>query len=653
MTKKWLDVLLAIGVAFVAAIWGTAYWNASWKAGRQPSFYQEYFEPAVMTACGRGFVVATPSIAELNDFLVQKRDSFDCGEIPAATTYRAATFQAPWRYLMWAVAINWQIRGISWSGLGPLSGLLFGASIALAFAIFRLGMGRLFALGGAAMFAVAPIHLVEVPHLRDYSKAPFALACLFILGVLASRRLHAYAFLAISTLYGVIAGIGYGFRSDLLIFLPPFVVVVAAFLPDGFTKHLGLKAVAVLGCASGFVAAAWPIITVAQRNGSCLWHFALLGFTDTFTQNLRLLPGPYDWGHKFSDRWVYGSIAAYAERQHPDLGLIPYCSPVYDRVGREYFVQIVKTFPGDIVTRACASILGIFRESFWRPDALPGFAPGMNIWRDRLLRHLPGTGLVWVSMALVISASTDLRLGLFLLFLMLFFGGYPSIQFHPRHQFYLELIPWWAAGFVVYHTCLWAWRWTAPDRSRPLVDVAAVRRGVLFGLSVVAILIGTLVLLRAFQDRQVGELFDAYLASPRETLALDRAAPGQLHALPMPTGQVYPSTFLEVDFRPASCGPQPSVTFRYEPRPDAELSRTVIADNRDSSEVTRVFAPVYEYFRGLEFSDEREGCVVSVRRVTDTRALPLLLNATLDPGWRREPLHERIANPWSALQATP
>jgi len=70
----WLDGLAALIVFAMAGIWGTHYWNASWAAGRAPAFYQDYFEPAVMTACGKGFVVATPSIPAMTDFLAGKRD---------------------------------------------------------------------------------------------------------------------------------------------------------------------------------------------------------------------------------------------------------------------------------------------------------------------------------------------------------------------------------------------------------------------------------------------------------------------------------------------------------------------------------------------------------------------------------------------------
>jgi hypothetical protein len=296
------------------------------------------------------------------------------------------------------------------------------------------------------------------------------------------------------------------------------------------------------------------------------------------------------------------------------------------------------------MTRSLASILGIFREAFWRPAPLPDFASTLYIWRDRFLRHLPGTGLAWVLGAVLVAVSADLRVGLFLLVFVLYFAGYPAIQFHPRHDFHLEFIPWWALGFVVWQAgrSMWA-RVSGPG---PLmIPWAGVRRACAFALAGGAMLVATLYSVRIVQDGIVRRMLDAYIASPKERVDYAAAIPGRLHPVAMPAGQIYPTAFLEVDIRTGACGPSPSVTMRYEPRPDSELSRTVVLDHRsDSPAVTRVFAPVYEFFQGVEFSDEREGCVAGIFRVVDLRPFPMLVNATLSPTWTSEPLHQRIAD---------
>ena len=638
----WVDAVLAMMTFVAAGLWGTHYWTASHAAGLEGFFYQEYFEPAVMTACGRGFVVAQPPIQAVTDFLAGKRARFECRELPADINPRFATFQAPWRYLMLSVAATWKARTISWGALGPLAGGLFGAAVAVMFGIFRLGMGRVFALAGAFSFAVGPIHLIELPHLRDYSKAPFALGCLLILGVMATRTLRPRAKLALSALYGAVVGIGYGFRSDLLIYVPPFFVTLAVFLPGRLTRNIKEKALAAVACVAAFLVTSYPIVSVVAQNGSCLWHFVLLGLTNTFTENLRIVAGPYDWGHRFADRWVYATLAAFSERTHPDFGLIQYCSPAYDVVGREYTQALARTFPADILTRGVASVLGILREAFWRPAPLPDFAPALYAWRDRFLRHLPGTGLGWVIAAILIAGWADVRIGLFLLFVLIYFGGYPAIQFHPRHMFHLEFMPWWAVGFVVWQVGT-SVRAALMSRARPAIEWPRVRRALIVAGGAGALVVGTFQTVRVIHDGRVRRLFESYIDARKTDLGYAAMKPGSLHAIEIPGGPHYPAAFLEIDFRTGSCGPSPSVTVRYVPRPDSELSRTIVLED-SSSGVTRVFAPVYEFFRGLEFSDERPGCVAGVSRVTDLRPLPVLVNATLDPDWQQRPLHQRLGD---------
>ena len=52
----------------------------------QPFYYQEYFEPAVMIACGKGFVIAQPQVPAMVPFLHRQVDSFSCDAIPHSAT---------------------------------------------------------------------------------------------------------------------------------------------------------------------------------------------------------------------------------------------------------------------------------------------------------------------------------------------------------------------------------------------------------------------------------------------------------------------------------------------------------------------------------------------------------------------------------------
>src|SRR5450631_3279703 len=93
------EALVAVVLFALAASWGALYWNRSFQAGRLPAFYQAYFEPAVMVACGRGFLIADPPVRAVTDFLRLKRDALSCDDIPRNTPLiDHALYQKAWLY---------------------------------------------------------------------------------------------------------------------------------------------------------------------------------------------------------------------------------------------------------------------------------------------------------------------------------------------------------------------------------------------------------------------------------------------------------------------------------------------------------------------------------------------------------------------------
>jgi len=150
-------------------------------------------------------------------------------------------------------------------------------------------------------------------------------------------------------------------------------------------------------------------------------------------------------------------------------------------------------------------------------------------------------------------------------------------------------------------------------------------------------MIGVLSVARMYQGDRATRLFDAYIAAPKVPLAL----PGG--ALPQIAAEEWPQ-FLEVDVNEAACGPRPAVTFRYNVTPaDGDLSRTFIVNEPSSVPgLTRVFLPVFTLFKGLEFSDDRPGCIVGAYRLADLRPFPLLVGLMLPPQWETLPLYQRL-----------
>jgi hypothetical protein len=338
----------------------------------------------------------------------------------------------------------------------------------------------------------------------------------------------------------------------------------------------------------------------------------------------------------------------------PGLARLDYCSHEYDAASGQYLKRIVLGFPADFATRAYGAALMVVDLPFrWWDAPMTDWAAWLYKPRAAILHPVMGRGgILIVGSALVLAGMGSLRVALFLLFFVLYFGGYPATQFADRHYFHLEFITWWAAGFVVHQTwiAVRAFREDPPSRRQELVS--GLRRTAVFIVVSAAAILGSLQIARWYQHRNVRALVQAYIAAPKRPLALPSPAAGELQAIPAPApGDEEPPTWqfatqlLEVDVNEAACGPRPSVTFRYDTAvPELDFSRTVtMSPHAAAPGPTRIFFVAYEHFKGLEFSDATPGCVMSVSRLADLRALPLLLNVTIAPDWERRPLHQRLA----------
>ena len=637
---KRIDLAIAAAVLVVSSIWGAVFWNTWVRQGNSPEFYQIYFEPAVMIACGKGFVIAEHQPKNLEDFLWRRRDRLECSELPADLKLgRKGIYQGAWTYLEYAVGFAWRVLGISWSGMGPLFGLFFGTVTTLAYGIFRLGMGPPIALAGAFGVGTSSLHLINLPHLRDYAKAPFTLGLVLILGWLVTRPVTRRTVLLLSAAYGAVLGFGYGFRTDLLIDLPVIVIALFLFLDGGLLRNVLLKTAAAALFVLTFVIVSWPVTSSVVEKGGCQWHVALLGLQSPFESALRLTPAPYDFGYAYADGYVIAGVQGFAQRVDPGVAKPIYCSHAYDVYSGRELTSIVKSFPGDFVARAYASVLQIVELPYLH------LAPPADGWMARLfrlrsviLRPRHSWGALFALVALLITSAASVRLGLFLLFFVMYFGGYPAVQFQARHYFPLEFIGWWTMGLAAHHAIATVRAWRRDRASiEPLIRRLAYNGAVVLASAIVVCgaLLGAT---RWSQSRSARQLFGSYLAAAKTPLENPGAPLQGIAASDWPQ-------MVEVDLDEAACGEQPAVTFRYDPAfPDVDFTRTMTVSRRTAQAgPTRIVLPVFERFTGLQFSDARPGCVLGVYRFTDLKAFPLLLGATLPPDWASLPLYQRIA----------
>jgi hypothetical protein len=276
----------------------------------------------------------------------------------------------------------------------------------------------------------------------------------------------------------------------------------------------------------------------------------------------------------------------------------------------------------------------------------------LSRWANAATSRATWLGPLVTIAALGVAWAMSVRLGLALTVFVLFLTGYPAIQFEPRHWFQLRFIPWWSAVLVCgYLVKEGARGWSLPSIVRATAGVAATG----------AVLVVSLMLLRAIQIRILTGLFRAYAAAPTETLEIARHG-----------------SLLDVDWRPNDFGSPPEhrasdllvvtldrdacggfdalpVRVRYESDNAAHDLTTTLAVDRPFAghDAPQLVVPVfanglrdhsYLRFVGLEAVGARADCFQRVSRIVDRSAQPLWIQAYLPGDWTDRALYQTFSS---------
>jgi len=642
-------LLLAIGfaVCFIAV----KHYRAE---GQQPRFYQENFGPAVMMACGYGFT-APPlqsSPPSLSDFLLLRASQFRCEDFPPTLKPEQVTWNGTWYYLYGTVALIWKLTGVSWPVLDGLAAALGAFELLAFYGLFRLVATERVAVACALLMLAAPYNLAQLMLLRDFSKAPFVLGSVFILGWLILRPASSRLTIGLAAAFGAVVGFGYGFRSDLIVMVPFGLLVIAFLLPGRLRMMWRRNLAAAAAALAAFLIVGSPPLQ-GQRTGGCQFHYALLGMTSPLTDQLNVLSPMYAFGNHFLDTFVDLKVGDYGNRvlsiDPPNL-----CAPEYDRVSGDLFMRIATTFPADIVTHAYGSVLSILRSALpiGFAERMAGRIPRAYVVARPIDALLNIAGMLMPALALVAVAvawSVAPRLGIALTAFILFLTGYPSIEFEARHWFHLRFIPLWA-GLVVWA----AWkndprRWTR----------AAVMRGMVPVLATLLLMATAVWTIRAFQRPRVEELIDSYLSAPVDSLQTSAVADRLLVDWTPATfgnpGSLRASDMLVVTVAPEGCGSEGPVDIvvRYEAPLIGHNLTSPLRVQRAAAGPTQIFFPVFSLkefdrtllrFTGLEVQGRSVDCITRVARFTD-RSLPLWMQVQVPADWHDRPYYQSLRYP--------
>jgi hypothetical protein len=685
--KNWfLDAIIVVLLLVVGFIISYTEISNYRMSGKKQDFYQIHFEPAVSMACGKGFVVHTPSASfrepyliylikptdyqetPLSQFLKQKRDYLDCSELPRGVMLQENPPQQLWYYLISTVGVIWKVTGISWPVVDKLVAFLFSLSIAISYGIFRLGMGRFLAVILSLLLCGSALHLNYLPWMRDYSKAPFMLAVFFFLGLFVRSHSTQFPFLILSAILGLIVGIGYGYRVDLLITFPIIFFTILFFLPNTISYFKKITASAIL--VSTFLVSAYPVLLMNDKTGNGGFEQALQGLMLPFNKALKIEKSPiYEIGHQYNDFLSSTLIGAHADHfLHLDLdkymtsptSTFNFATKNYDQASYSLAKYIIKMFPGDILTRAYASAQQVLNLGFcdWQANLLISTNNFANLFYKHsrpVLGVFQNYGAELSLLAIFCIAIFKMRIAIFLLVFIVYFASYPGIQFDPRHFFYLEFISLWVLGFLVYQVFCFKKNKQLIQKTGKKIITNCILAG-LFITSVCIIGPWLLTIARAIQTKNLLALNTTYESSEKHLLTKSSAKrdnDAQLINVDLfkniPVKKYYSTgKMLLIEFGDNECNKE-IVDFTIEYDFDKNLPSPFNFSKQDSISIVKgqkslVFTPIFQgpYFRfkGISVKNEQSHCVGNIYEVDGLENYPLWLFLKLPFTWREQRLYQ-------------
>jgi len=480
------------------------------------------FGPAIMIARGQGFQeVALAECPEVSAFLNQETASLDVARLPDLLPTQALHFHhGQHLYLLYTIGLAWRWFGISWLTLKVLLLAFYTMLFPIAYGLFRLGMNRVLSAAGAMLFLMTPFMFDMVLEPRDFLKAPFILAMMLLIGHVVRKSVKFRALLGLAAALGLVVGVGLGFRHDIRICLIPCIFALAC-CPRGDKRRPHLQRVAgVVVFLVSYMVFSWPVRNAYIESGTPS-HDVVMGLATRLEDRLGLERASYERQYHFRDCLAWATVNAYARRALDQEQPLHDDTPEQEQAGRQLVIDVVKTFPADMLLRAYATVLWVLSGAFW---PYPDLAPPPHACLQRY-------GVLCAVAALLILSAQSTRLAGTVLVLSLYFFGYICIQFQYRHAFHLAFVLLWIVGFLIHQALrvlsytlrggggggavalLWPpsrW-WRAP----------ALRRMLFFAVAATAAILAPLWAARAYQTRTVSRLADKYAAAALRALEVE------------------------------------------------------------------------------------------------------------------------------------
>ncbi len=501
-----------IALVFVAGVLSALLALGSWD-GLRCTMGVEFYIPAIVWAHGGGLHDITGEF-ELMEFLTGGQDAWGAERFDAAALSETNAHTFLHRYLMLAMGIWMRVFGVTAESLQLLTAVAVGLSATLVYGLFRILMGRPLSALGALIFLAAPAVTDDLPNFRDFAKTPFMLGILLLIAVLLAKRPQAWKLLFAAGALALIAGIGFGFRRDTLLYLPAALLALAVPLRSGGWRLWGWHAAAAALCAGVFAAAALPIFRTMSESGSLGYHDILTGLAAPRAHAIGLEPANYTRMYYQWDTLAHAAAEAYGQ----ETGKAAHPAYIYSEASRQLkrgmLLDLLATFPSDFIGRGLAGVARILTgdpawADWWGAPKYPE-----HILGPILEGYAKAARVISPAMAIVVFAflaATRPRTALFAAAVMIL--GQISLQYETRHVIQLTFVHTLLTLYLLHamwtcasRACRLGWRGRVPDFQ---VSTRAVTWGGAAAGAALAMVLGGAMLLQELRVRSMASAFAA------------------------------------------------------------------------------------------------------------------------------------------------
>jgi len=386
--RRWLVAILGTAIAFFLG------YVFAVNHPLEENWYQRYLSPALNYACTGHFGpirLGSPPTAEdlaamqaVDAFLHVHSPSFFCASFPRHVVptsvfdgVDSSNVEQP-LYLMLSYGVLWRLFGIDWASTHYVVAGLVAASFLVMYLCAWRFMPAPLAAAAILLFLASPFFIRNILSPRDALKFPMAIGIAALLIGYAPLPRRPLRFIGFAAAIGLLIGLGYGLRSDLLLFIFPAAIIIAFLgrleLVGAYASRarkalagVAIRTAAVAMLLVSFAAAGWlPLLNdyyLHPYNRDMPYHSLAAGLYGITTfdlfQSHDAWTGMYMLRSSYANDLAIGvRVLEHAARRYGD-DTVPWAQERYWTYAKRYYLDVTRRIPADLMSGAIGAFVNL------------------------------------------------------------------------------------------------------------------------------------------------------------------------------------------------------------------------------------------------------------------------------------------------------